>query len=74
MDRDDGEVEIGDGCDGADKVCIVDTLAVVAHVLSGWIPESVDGAALEPHHHDLGDIEDDVENGDGDETAADFGI
>lgn len=60
MDGDNGEVEIGDGGDGADEVCIVDALAVVAGLLLGWVPESIDGSTLEPDHHDLGDVKDDI--------------
>lgn len=74
MDRHDSKIKVRDSRDCPDKVCVVDALAVVAFGLAKRIPEGIDGAALEPDHEDLRDIQDDVEDGHGDETAADLGI
>lgn len=74
MNGNDGKVEIRESGNCSNKVCVVDAFAVVAFVLAERVPESVDGTALEPDEKHLGDIDDDVEDGDGDETAADFGV
>jgi hypothetical protein len=47
---------------------------VIALGLAHRIPESIDGAALEPDQEDLRNVQDDVQDGDGEETAADFGV
>lgn len=74
LDGNDGEVEIRQSSNGTDKVGIVYAFFVVALILAKRIPERVDRCALEPDHEDLGDIEDDVQSGNGDETFADLGI
>lgn len=47
---------------------------MVTLVLAERVPESVDWGALEPDHEHLGNIEDYVENGHGDETFANLRI
>lgn len=74
MDRDDGKVEVRESGDSADKVCVVYAFAVIALGLAERVPKSVDGVALEPDEQDLGDIEDDVGDSNGDETAADLWV
>lgn len=74
MDWDDGQVEVRESGHGADEVCVVDGLPVVALCLAKRIPERVDGVALEPDEEDLGDIDNDVHRGEDDQTPADFGI
>lgn len=74
MNGNDGEIEIRDGSDGAHEIGIIHALSVIALGLAHRIPESIDGAALEPDQEDLRNVQDDVQDGDGEETAADFGV
>lgn len=69
-----GEVEVGKGGYGADKVCVVYALAVIAVGLLEGIPEGVDRTALKPDHEQLGDVQDDVQDGDGDQAATDLRV
>lgn len=62
----DGEVEVGNGGYGADKVRVVYALPVIAVGLLERIPEGVHRAALQPDHEQLGDVQDDIQDGDGD--------
>lgn len=43
-------------------------------VLAHRIPERIRRIALKPDQNDLGDVEDNIQNGDGNQTAADFGV
>ena len=74
MNGNDGKIEIRDGRDGSNEVGIINALSVIALRLARRIPESIDGAALEPDQEELGNVHDDVQNGDGDETAANLGV
>jgi predicted RNA-binding protein with TRAM domain len=47
---------------------------MITLTLSQGIPKSIRRAALEPGEQDLRNVEDDIKHGDGDQTAADFGI
>lgn len=47
---------------------------MIALGLAERVPQSVDGIALKPNEQALGDIEDDVENGNGDEAAANLRV
>lgn len=73
-DRDNGQIEIGECRHGASEVCIVYTCAMITLALSQGIPEGIGRGTLEPGKQDLWNVEDDIEDGDGDQTAADLGV
>ena len=73
-DRDDGQIEIRECRHGTSEVGIVYTGAMVALALSQRIPKRVGRGALEPGEQDLRNVENDIEDGDGDQTAADLRV
>lgn len=74
MDGDDGKIEIRDSRNGSNEIGIINALSVIALGLARRIPESIDGAALEPDQEELGNVHDDVQDGDGDETATNLRV
>lgn len=74
VNGDHGKVDVGDGGDSTDKVGVVDTFPVVTLCLLCRVPESIDRAALEPNEEGLRDIDNNVDNSDGDETTADLRV
>lgn len=73
-DRDNGQIEIRECRHGTSEVCVVHTCAMITLTLSQRIPKGVRRGALEPGEQDLWNVENDIEDGDGDQTAADLGV
>lgn len=73
-DRDNGQIEIRECRHGTGEVCVVHTCAMITLTLSQRIPKRVWRGALEPGEQDLWNVENDIEDGDGDQTAADLGV